>query len=246
MLINNSGIYYSSLLNRQKSIVHGFTGRYLGDMANNPGNRQKLMQLLGLNNHNLFLPRQIHGDIIEEIASDLKNNTIEACDGLVALKASHRLSSLALGVLSADCLPIIFFESKINMIGVVHAGWRGTFLGITAKMIRKMVKIGGKKENIIVSFGPHIGRCCYDVSHSRALAFQKIYGKDERITAFYDQKWHLDLGYVNYLVLRNENILPENIDASVVCNACRTKEFYSYRKDKVETYGENMAFIAFR
>ena len=112
-------------------------------------------------------------------------------------------------------------------------------------MIRKILSKGGKTENILVSIGPHIGMCCYDVSPDRALVFQKIYGFDTRITAYYDQKWHLDLGYINYLQLRRANILPKNIDAPVICSSCRVKEFYSYRKDTNQSYGENLGIIAF-
>lgn len=137
------------------------------------------------------------------------------------------------GVLVADCVPILMVDPKKRIVAAIHAGWRGTLGNIAASA----VKIIGK--DIFVSIGPHIGPCCYTVPKDRADSF------NDTCTYFDGANWHLDLGCANRLQLTEAGVPAAHIDTPVVCTSCQSDIFYSYRKDTKEAFGEMLGFVGF-
>ncbi len=148
-------------------------------------------------------------------------------DGLITDK------KIFLGIYTADCLPILFFDTKLKTIAAVHAGWRGLLNGIILNTIEYMVKMGSDKKRIIVAVGPHIRKCCYEISDELANKFYNKYkylnkkarGKIKNTTHTYFSLIEVALFQLKYAAIPSENIDPLNI-----CTYCDTR-FFSYRRD---------------
>ncbi len=241
---NSDGIYTSSLLSNL-GVLHGYSSRRFGDLRQK-GNQENFLGTLGLTSENLIIGQQIHGIRIARVKNNDKNRVLTDIDGLVAKKEDslQGVPLQNLGVTFADCVPILAVDPRAEVIGTAHAGWKGTLSGIASELISAMTNAGAEVQNIYVSIGPHIGMCCYNVYEDRALAFQKQFGADGKITSKIDGQWHLDIGYVNYLLLQEAGVNRDHIDAPVMCTSCQVSEFNSFRKDPKDQFGVQLGVVA--
>lgn len=208
---------YSKKLSKFKEIVHGFTTRK--DPAS--------LKLRG----DLVLANQVHKNNIEAVGIKDKGGMIVKTDGLISKE-----KGIFLGIRTADCCPILFYEPVAKIIGAVHAGWKGTSLEIAGKMIKEIGGMGGIKEKIICVIGPHICKKCYDIPKERQNFFEAKYLKDN----------YLDLTAVNFDQLLKEGIRKENMEIMPYCTYHQNEQFFSYRKNqKDDDYGEMLAYIGF-
>ena len=187
-------------------------------------NRKCFVSKLGLSQSPVFA-EQTHGNRVPG-------------DGLVSRGAP-------VAVVTADCVPVLLVEPVAKVCAAVHAGWRGTLGGIIGNAVEAMTRTDAHTERIYAAIGPHIGGCCYDVPQGRVDAFVKRFGTDAKMAFQSDGKWHLDIGWLNHRQLIESGLLPGHIDAPPTCTSCQNDEFFSYRKDTKETYGEMMAVIGF-
>jgi YfiH family protein len=193
-------------------------------------NRKKLQKLLQ-NNKNLhfIVANQTHSSNIEIINIEKTrgwnslNDAIENCDALIC-----NTNGIMLCILTADCVPILLYDSVRGVIGAVHAGWRGTKENIVQKTILKMKEeFGSDCRDIIAGIAPSIGSCCYEVGEEVAQEFfyiPKALNKKK-------DRYMLDLPYINLHQLLNSGVKKENIKMSGICTACHTDRFFSYRKE---------------
>jgi len=238
MLTKNSDDFYrSSLLTDVPGLWHAFSTRKLGDTLN-VNARSHIASLLSIDS--IVWQEQTHGNTVRIVNHDNRGSIIKA-DGIVTTAAG-----LFLTVHIADCVPILLVDAQARVVAAVHAGWRGCLAGIAARAVDIMQSLGAKPSYIQAAFGPHIGMCCYDVPSQRAKAFLDTYENDTAIASVIEGAWHLSLAAVNFLQLTRAGLLPKNIDAHPVCTSCRVNEFFSYRKDSTETFGEIMGVIGFR
>lgn len=166
---------------------------------------------------------QVHGNKMTLLQNGEKQY-FSGSDGLVTNQA------LFLAIRTADCLPILLYEPNRKIHAAVHAGWKGLFAGIVKNTIKTMKKLEANSQSIVVTIGPHIGKCCYNVSKERILCFQK---KGYHINKAYQLKkgnWYLDLAELAISDLLLEGILKKNIDILPACTSCN-KIFHSYRRD---------------
>lgn len=159
-------------------------------------------------------PQQTHSDNIEFV--DERANYPNT-DGLILTKPQQSCH-----LRFADCTPLIFYNPKLNIGAVSHAGWRGTVQKIGVKTIEKM---GGNPSDIIVVIGPAIGLCCYEVSEEV---------KNKLLETVTDKKGltngkNVDLKGINARQL--EEIGVQRIDICPYCTSCNNDLFYSYRKE---------------
>lgn len=201
-----------------------FTTRAQGDMRN-------------VSDPDMIFPEQIHGSGVAMVKRSDTGKIIEGVDGLVSA------DPVTLGVRVADCVPILAFDEEAGVIGAAHAGWRGTLGNIAGSLIGKMAELGAQAKHIRVILGPHIGMCCYDVPKDRAMKFLSEIGSDDKIASFFENNWHVDIGFANFVQLVTAGILPENITAKVVCTSCQVDTYFSYRKDMKSTFGEQLGII---
>jgi len=181
-------------------------------------------------NMHFIVANQTHSDNIVIIKeknktwlSSREEHAIEDCDALITNR-----TDIMLTILTADCVPILLFDPKQNVVAAIHAGWKGTEQEIAAKTVKKMQEeFNSNPKDIIAGVAPSIGRCCYEVDWNVAQHF-------EAIENAYDKKgdkYMLDLPYVNKLQLLNAGLLEENIEMSNICTACEVEDYFSYRKE---------------
>ena len=185
---------------------------------------------------------QIHSSkVVNADSIDLENSW----NGKLAIEADAAVSSekgTVLNILTADCLPILFYDPIVSVIGAAHAGWKGSASMIAVKTISEMEKLGSKKENIHIAIGPGIGACCYEVGEEVALHFSEY---QEALQSMPEKKYMLDLAIVNKIELISAGIPESNIELSNICTSCNNEKFFSYRREK-GCSGRFISFIAMK
>lgn len=226
------GYYFFEEFKRSRGLIHGFSTREFGDCRTKTNN---FLAALGLEKENLVLMKQIHGNKIKLVGRSDGGKIISEVDGLLTNE-----KGLVLGIKSADCLPILFFEPEAKIIGVAHAGWQGILRRLPQKMIDQIIRIGGLPENILAAIGPHICQKCYKVDKNRTVQFLAQFGKLKKMIS---EENLLDLEIPTKNQLLHSGVLLKNIFSANICTSCQNKEFFSYRKDTKNTYGEIISLI---
>jgi len=244
MLIKHpNGTVTSTILSEVADLVHAFTTRACGDMRENEKNRKRVLDELFGTVVTFVSAEQVHGGEVN-VVTDTRNHRIADVDGLIYTHTPGE--RVVLGVFVADCVPILLVDPKERIVASVHAGWRGTLDGVTTRAVTAMKMRGSQPEDILVSIGPHIGMCCYDVPEDRAKKFLFLFSADSSVASVREGRWYLDLGFANLRQLQDCGILKEHIDAPPTCTACQRDEFFSYRKDSSATFGEMLGLIGYR
>lgn len=149
--------------------------------------------------------------------------------------------NVAIGVFTADCVPVLIYSKTKSILAAVHSGWKGTFLEIVQKTIEKIIDVYSVDINDIkVYIGPHNKKCCYEFGKDVAEQFYKknIY-KD--INFYINGK--LDLEACILKQLENVGVPKNNIKTLNICTFCNEEyELFSYRKQK-NNYGRLYSFI---
>lgn len=166
--------------------------------------------------------KQVHGTYLYFVEEDRR---IEK-PGYDILMTAQR--GTAIGVKTADCLPILLVELERRIIAAAHAGWRGTKGRIIHEVVGEIEKRGGRPENLAVALGPCIGRECYEVEQDVASLFGDVSPYLRRKS---ETKWLLDLQETNRQELVAAGVRPERIDTVSLCTHCRHDLFHSYRRD---------------
>ena len=214
-------------------------GASVGDeRANVLANRCTLFEQVGLEWCNFVYCRQIHSaNVVCVNQSDAASQThLAEADAIIT-----QCSNLALGIFTADCVPIFILDPVTPAIGIAHAGWRGTFARIADKTINAMNhQFGTSPSDCIVHLGPSIQRCCYIVSEELADQFGEAFGASVRSGAR-----ALSLQDANVRQLTQAGVSSHTISVSPFCTACRTDLFYSHRAESGKT-GRMLSFIRLR
>jgi YfiH family protein len=229
----NAGYYQFEELKKFNYLVHGFSTRALGDCREKK-NYQKFLETIGVGVENLVLAQQVHGNKIKVVKYQDRGKIISGVDGLLT-----RDWQVILGIRSADCLPILFWEPQAKIIGAAHAGWRGVLARLPQKMIDQAIKMGGLPENILVAIGPHICGKRYSVEKERAERFLKEFGKLKGMV----EKNFLDLEVPTINQLFHSGVKLSNILSAKMCTSCHNNDFFSFRKNDKDDYGEILSVI---
>jgi len=194
---------------------------------------------------------QIHGDkIVKVTQKDMGKGSLQmetAIKGVDGLYTNER--NIFLMAAYADCVPLYFFSKTQNVIGVAHAGWRGTVANIAGKMIDKWTKDENISiQDIFVCIGPSVGKCCYIVDNHVIDQLANCLD-DKSICNVYDSvadgKYSLDLKQANFELLKNAGVLLDHIEVSNYCTSCNPNLFFSYRRDQGKT-GRMLSFIGLK
>lgn len=171
------------------------------------------------------------------------------------VKADALITSVpgvAIGVLTADCLPILLFDPVKMVVAAIHAGWRGTIMDIAKSTVERMAtEYGSSAKDIISSIGPHIGPCCYTVGEDVAKEFIKKFGannsiiEEDTVGSIEAESARLSLAEANILELEDVGVRKENIEDTAICTMCNKDSFFSYRGDDGTT-GRQINFIMIR
>ena len=126
----------------------------------------------------LILMNQAHGTNVIEVTKNNYKKKMNS-DALIT-----RVRGLVLGVVTADCVPVIIYDFENEIVGCIHVGWKGAFSGIIKNTINKIKKINAKNE-IIASIGPCIGKKSYEVDLS---FYKKFYNKSKKNKKYFFYK----------------------------------------------------------
>jgi polyphenol oxidase len=222
-------------------IRYGFSVRDDGDMRKHDVVRRYLVQQ-GLDSNNLITAQQIHGTNIQNVIGLDRGKQISHVDGLLYEPDDTVSSSVILGVLTADCVPVLLHDPVKGIIAVVHSGWKGTIGGIVPRVIEMFVRRGVDTKTIRCVIGPHIRSCCYWVDSDRAATFITRFG--QAVVQQKNKQPYCDLTFAIKKQLEEAGIKDSHIIEEKLCTACNEQQYYSYRKDTKETFGEMLGFIA--
>ena len=242
----------SKKLKKFNSINHGFfnnlggfsTGIYKslncgmgsGDNKNNVKKNLKYVERkVGIKK--IVLLHQVHGKKIHNIKKISKKKLIG--DGLIT-----NSRGVGIGILTADCAPVLFFDHKKKIIGAVHAGWKGAYKKIVKKMVSCFKDKGSKLNDIVVVIGPCISQNSYEVKSDFKAKFlaqssiNKKYFKKKNNKIFFDLKSFIfgqikNCGIDNIETIKKDTFDPKN-------------NFFSARrslKKKIDDYGRNISII---
>jgi YfiH family protein len=140
---------------------------------------------------------------------------------------------VAIGIKTADCVPVLLADPVGRAVAAIHAGWRGTAAYIVQVAIRSMVaEFGTQPKDLHAAIGPCIGPCCYEVGPEVANEFGVLASGHV----------HLDLATMNARQLEAAGVLAQNISTSRVCTKCNAKDYHSFRRDR-EAAGRMISWI---
>jgi YfiH family protein len=260
-LLKKSSVEYleSSALSRFNFLLHAFctrrggvsNGHFAslnfsereGDASENVRQNWKVIaETFNLQVGQFFVVNQVHGDrilIIDHTNIALINRQRHQVDAIVTDRPG-----LAIGIKTADCVPVFLADTARRIIGVVHAGWRGTSLNISAKTVTAFAEtFSSQPADMLAVIGPAIGICCYEVDDA---VFNAVTGDGIWKSAFIPcrekGKWMLDLPSANRRQLLQAGIPPANVFSSDICTSCRKDIFFSHRGDGGNT-GRQINFM---
>ncbi len=147
---------------------------------------------------------------------------------------------IAVGVRTADCLPVLIEDPISRRVAAVHAGWRGVIGGIAPKTVELFVGLGSRADQLRVAAGPAIQKCCFEVDGDLPTRFSHTFGP--RVVVGGYAKPHLDLGFALRASLEGVGVRPENLEVMAHCTHCDPR-FFSHRRDRGLT-GRHLSFIA--
>ncbi len=196
-------------------------------------NRKILEKKLNSKNILRFIvANQTHSNHIK-IIKDYKNrgwdstiNSIENCDALIT-----NIPNVILTILTADCVPILLYDTNKQVVAAIHAGWKGTKSQISSKTVQLMIdRFNSNPVDIEAAIAPAIGECCYEVEEDVAKYF--LTPKSEYCKRKKDGKFMLNLPKINKQQLIDIGLKEENIEMSNICTSCNSKDYFSYRQEK--------------
>ena len=223
--------------------------RYCGDAPEDIElNRKSLANCLGIDVNKLIVPHQIHSDSSRIIANEyfklpanIREQIIEGVDAVMTNELN-----VCIGVSTADCIPILLYDTKHHATAAIHAGWRGTVKHIVQKTIKEMgIVYQTKPQELQAVIGPGISlqnfevgdevyeqfvNACFDMERI-ARRFRVIQPKAEEPPL----KWHLDLKLSNRIDMETMGVLPQNIIDEGICTYDNTNDYFSARKLGVDS-----------
>jgi YfiH family protein len=250
-------IIYFPGLSQYSEILHFITTRHGGysekpfqsfNLASHVGdreenvlkNREHLASSLGITTENFFFVRQEHGNRIfrvkdENIFQNSNNliDTIPVSDALIT-----NFKEICLLVFVADCVPVLLFDCRKKVIGLVHAGWKGTISLISQKTVKLMQShYGCRVQDIFCAIGPSIGPCCYEVGSEVTDKIKRCFPEGLRLIHSRENsnKNFFDLWRANKIQLLSCGILVEHIETASICTSCHSDLFFSSRKENKHT-----------
>ena len=193
---------------------------------------------IGVKNTNLILMHQTHSNKVKEVSYANLSKEINS-DAMIT---KHK--KIALGVLTADCVPILIYDKKNKIIGCIHAGWKGAFSGIIKKTINKIKKKNSNYE-IIASIGPCISTKSYEVDLSFYRKFIAKAKKNKKYFIFKNKNKKL----FNLRKYVNDRLLELNVKVDHINRDTykEKKNFFSYRRSsklKQNDYGRCISTIS--
>ena len=233
-------------------IRHGFATRRGGvsagafaslNLARNVGddpaavaeNHRRLAEAVGY--ARLYEVSQVHGDRILEVdarraPADVRT---EEADALIA-----RGPGVAVGVRTADCVPVLLADPEARLVAAVHCGWRGVAAGLASAVVRRLVARGAHASRLRAALGPHIRQERFEVGEEVALPLLRAAAGDRRVVDRTRPRPHVDLAAIVVGQLRALGV--EQVDDVGGCTHGEPERFFSHRRDAGRT-GRHLSVV---
>ena len=256
IMFYTDGILVKSTLLEEEGVFHAFSTR-LGGVSTHPDTREMniapghgdsddvirenvdiLVRTASAGAYGAdaaLVTSQIHSAAVRLVGEENRGEGVlrhpgESCDGFVT-----DTRGVVPIVRTADCVPILLVGRKADgspVVSSVHAGWRGTALGIAAEAVRKMAEQGAVISTVKAAIGPHIGYCCFEVGDDLYEAVRDVRCEDfaRRHIRYMGERLHADLTEMNLEMLLSAGVLAENVDVSDECTMCMNHKYHSHRK----------------
>jgi polyphenol oxidase len=198
-------------------------------------NIRRVSAAVGSRPEDLFSAYQVHGRDVSIVEPGTGREPRPRCDVLVTNSAGRTLM-----LRYADCAPVLLVDPKRRVVGVVHAGWRGSAVraaGAAVEALRDA--FGSRPQDIVAGIGPAIGPCCYVVGQDVVEAF----ADQGELFSTGPDGLKLDLWEANRQALIEAGVLPEHIELAGVCTQCESERFFSHRANDRQPAGRFAALI---
>ncbi|PHS26294.1 MAG: polyphenol oxidase [Robiginitomaculum sp.] len=237
-------------------IKHGFFGRCGGvptglyaslntgcgssdDPAHIEENRTRIARAMRVENDHLIGVYQVHSAKVVAVNAPWPETPPQA-DALVSATPG-----LALGILTADCAPVLFADHKARIIGAAHAGWRGALDGVLEATIAAMIDLGANLQNIQATIGPCIAQTSYEVGPDFLQSFTDAKpGYQQFFMRGAGDRWHFDLE--SFCAYRLTKAGVPGVEKLGLDTCAQEDDFFSYRratKRGESDYGRNISVI---
>lgn len=188
-------------------------------------NRRRVAEHLGAGHGHVVTLYQEHGRTALTVSAPLERANLPKADAVVTT-----MPGLAIGVLTADCTPVLFADAGAKVVAAAHAGWRGALGGIVESTINEMMRHGADRQRIRAAVGPCITQAAYEVGDEFASNFVSLEATNSQ---FFNRpltgaKLHFDLpGYVAH---RLTQAGLEHVELCAPCTLGNESLFFSYRR----------------
>lgn len=205
-------------------------------------NKHIAMQMLGIAPDNLSTLYQIHSTDVVLISDPSEIHNKPKADAMIT-----RLPGVALGILTADCVPILFADTKNEVIGAAHSGWKGSVGNIAEKVVDAMISEGAERGHITAAIGPSIQQKSYEVGPEFPGPFLKL---NDRFISFFEpseRAGHFMFDLTGFVFEQLVDLNIGSVDRLMNDTCTEEEQFFSYRrmcKKGEEDYGRMLSAIA--
>ena len=202
-------------------------------------NRRRMTTALGVADDRLASPFQVHSpDVL--VTDAAWSGERPKADGVVTTKRG-----LALGIVTADCGPVLFADAEAGVVGACHAGWKGALNGVLENTVSTMIDQGAKAGSITAVLGPTISQTNYQVGPGFADPFLSLDNNNSKYFSHSDKVGHYQFDLTGYIV---DRLAATGVQAAAVyrCTYDEEDNFYSYRRTtprKEQDYARQLSAI---
>lgn len=200
-------------------------------------NRRLFARAVGVDARRLVTVNQVHGDAVVcaaagDAGKGAQDNPVSDGDAILT-----NLPGLPLFIQTADCLPVILADPVRKVVGVVHAGWKGSYAGIAAKAVAKMADhYGSDPHEVRALLGPAIGPCCFEVDPEMKTRLETLHAWGGGVFRDgFHGKPHLDLEDLNARQLLEAGVTEEHLIRTGICVVENLDLFFSHRAEQGAT-----------
>ncbi len=208
-------------------------GGGIGDIPQNTiENKSRMLSAFGIRRDQVYDVWQVHStEVITALTPRMDGDPYLKADGIITDQVG-----LALVMRFADCVPILVYDPNRHVVGIGHAGWKGTVNDMAGALITGMEKkYNCRPSDLVAGIGPSICQSHYQVGSEVIDALSAKFSNEEidQVTKFTNNSPHLDLWKTNQIFLQRAGVL--SIEVAGMCTACETDKWFSHRGENGKT-----------
>lgn len=226
-----------------KGIIYAVTTKQFGSMVGKKriikNDLKKFFSFYNLPFQSFAHAKQTHSSnivVVKELGKGAIKKFLNA-DGFITKERG-----VFLGIKTSDCVSVVVYAQKKQVIGVIHAGYKGLLNGVLDELTMKLKKLNVLHKDIQIYIGPSIRNCCYNVPLDRVNLFKKKFSY-KNLFIKKRRDYFLSLQNIIQQYFIEKGIRKKNIFDSKICTQCESKIFFSLRADGSTKSGQNMTIV---